>query len=102
MNLFDIENLKEELKNLEAQTNDALFWQNVELSSKISKRINELKSKIDKYQKVNNHLKDITEMNELLQEENEESLEVELLKSLKELQKQIECLEITALLSRKV
>ena len=53
------------------------------------------------YKKTEQFLEDIIEMNELVSNENDESLEEELLKSIKELDKKIEKLEINTLLSGK-
>ena len=101
MNLFDILNLKEELKKLEEKTNNADFWQDSQNSSKILKQINQIKSKIEFYKKIENNLNSVIEMNSLLEQEKEESLEEELKKSIKQLEKEIEKLEIDTLLSGK-
>ena len=101
MNLFDISNLKEELKTLEEKTNNADFWQDSQNSSKILKQINEIKSKIEFYKKIENNLNSVIEMNFLLEQEKEESLEEELKISIKQLEKEIEKLEIDTLLSGK-
>lgn len=101
MNLFDILNLKQKLKNLEEKTNEADFWQDSKKSSKTLKQLNELKSKINLYEKIENNLNNIIEMNNLVEIEKEESLEEELEKSIKEIAKEIEKLEIDTLLSGK-
>ena len=101
MNLFDISNLKEELKTLEEKTNNTDFWQDSQNSSKILKQINQIKSKIEFYKKIENNLNSVIEMNSLLEQEKEESLEEDLKKSIKQLEKEIEKLEIDTLLSGK-
>lgn len=101
MNLFDISNLKEELKTLEEKTNNTDFWQDSQNSSKILKQINQIKSKIEFYKKIENNLNSVIEMNSLLEQEKEKSLEEELKKSIKQLEKEIEKLEIDTLLSGK-
>lgn len=101
MNLFDITSLKNELDNLEQKTNEPNFWNDTQTSTKVLKEINTLKSKIEDYKKTEQFLEDIIEMNELVSNENDESLEEELLKSIKELDKKIEKLEINTLLSGK-
>ena len=101
MNLFDILKLEKELEKLEEETNSAEFWSDSNNSTKVLKQINGLKSKIQKYRKVNEKLLDIIEMNTLLAEEKEESLEEELQKSIKQIEKEIEKLEIDTLLSGK-
>lgn len=101
MNLFDISNLNSRLKELESKTQDTEFWQDAENSAKVLKEINKLKNKVEGYKKTENNLTNIIEMNDLLAEENDETLEEELLKSLKQVEKQIEKLEINTLLSGK-
>lgn len=101
MNLFDITSLKNKLDNLEQKTNEPDFWGDTQTSTKVLKEINTLKSKIEDYKKTEQFLEDIIEMNELVSNENDESLEEELLKSIKELDKKIEKLEINTLLSGK-
>ena len=100
MSLFDIINLKKELSELESKTNELNFWENSKNSTKILKEINLIKGKIEGYKKVETNLQNIIEMNDLLSEEKEESLEEELLKSIKQLDKEIEKLEINTLLSQ--
>ena len=101
MNLFDILTLKDELLKLEEKTNDVNFWQDAKNSSTILKQINELKSKVESYKKVESSLENIIEMNIILEEENEESLEIELKNSIKQIEKEIENIEINTLLSGK-
>ncbi len=101
MNLFDIIKLKQELKDLEEQTKQEAFWLDTQNSTKVLKEINRLKSKIENYQKIENNLNSIIEMNLLVEEEQEESLEEELMHSIKDIQKEIEKLEISTLLSGK-
>lgn len=98
---FDIENKEKELKELENKTTENDFWNDTENSSKILKQINGLKSKVEGFKKLNNELKNLLEMSELLQIEADEELAKELLKSTDTLEKDIEKLEITTLLSGK-
>lgn len=101
MNLFDILNLQIKLKALEEQTSNENFWLDSNNSTKVLKEVNLLKSKIIFYQKLQNNLEDVIEMNELVEQEKEESLEEELKKSIKQIEKEIEKLEIDTLLSGK-
>ena len=100
MSLFDISNLILELKELEKETNNPDFWNNSSSAVTI-KEINNLKSKIEGYNKTKTQLENIIEMNELVKEEKEESLEEELIKSIKLIENQIDKLEINTLLSEK-
>lgn len=98
---FDVENREKELKELESKTTENDFWNDTDNSSKILKQINNLKSKVEGFKKLNNELNNLLEMSELLQVEEDEELAKELLKSTYTLEKDIEKLEITTLLSGK-
>ncbi len=98
---FDVENKEKELKELESKTTENDFWNDTDNSSKILKQINSLKSKVEGFKKLNNELNNLLEMSELLQVEEDEELAKELLKSTYTLEKDIEKLEITTLLSGK-
>ena len=101
MSLFDITNLTIKLEELEKRTSEENFWNDTINSKEVLKEINDIKSKIDLYNKTNQNLVDIIDMNELVELENEESLENELQKSIKQLEKQIEKIEVNTLLSNK-
>lgn len=101
MNLFDISNLAKQLQQLENETNTESFWIDSQNSTKVLKEINQLKSKIESYKKVENNLNNIIEMNNLVEQEKEVSLEEELQKAMKQLEKEVEKVEINTLLSGK-
>lgn len=98
---FDVENKEKELKELESKTTENDFWNDTDNSSKVLKQINSLKSKVEGFKKLNNKLNNLLEMSELLQVEEDEELAKDLLKSTDTLEKDIEKLEITTLLSGK-
>ena len=98
---FDVENKERKLKELESRTTENNFWNDTDNSSKVLKQINNLKSKVEVFKKINNELNNLLEMGELLQAEEDEELAKELLKSSYTLEKDIEKLEITTLLSGK-
>lgn len=110
--LFDIDGLEETLKELEMKTTDPLFWEENQDSGKILKQINNLKSKTENYKKVQSTFEYLIELNELILEESKHSSHddenSELVNEMKELitntnnlEKDIEKLEITTLLSGK-
>ncbi len=101
MSLFDIEALQRQLDTLEKQTTDLNFWQDNEHSSVILKEITNIKSKTETYRQVKKELENIEELNQLLIEEREESLEEDLKKATKKLELEIEKLEINTLLAGK-
>ena len=75
---FDIANLEKELLTLEKQTTENNFWEDSKNSSKVLKRINEIKNKMEQYKRVSNQLNTLIELNELLKQESDEELEKEL------------------------
>ena len=81
---------------LEEKTNEK-----AENSTGILKEINEIKVKIHTFNSIKTNIENVIQMNDLIQEEKEESLEEELKNSIKNLQKEIEKLEINTLLSGK-
>lgn len=101
MSLFDIEMLLKKLAELEKQTTDVSFWDNSENSSLILKEITNIKTRTENYKKVKIELENIEELNQLLKEEKETSLEEDLQRSIKNLEQAIEKLEINTLLADK-
>ncbi|MBP3255560.1 MAG: peptide chain release factor 2 [Clostridia bacterium] len=101
MSLFEISKLELKLKELEKVTGNPDFWNNNDNSKNILKEITDIKSKLENYNKIKNDIDNLIEMNELVKQENEESLEDELMTSIKKVEKQVETLEINTLLSGK-
>lgn len=95
-----IDKLKEELKVLEDKTLEDNFWNNPE-SNTIYSKIKKIKEKISSYEKNYNEAINLKELNELLLIEFDESLKKELLNNTKKLEKNIEELKISTLLSDK-
>lgn len=75
---FDISKLENELTDLEKKTTEVDFWNDSKNSSKVLKRITEIKNKVEQYKKVYNELTNLIELNELLSQESDEELEKEL------------------------
>ena len=109
MTLFDIASLEEELHALEKNTEEPSFWEDSQNSSKTLKRINELKNKTENYKKISSTFEYIEELNELVKSEIQEGTKheeldseaKEILDTTENLEKDIEKLEITTLLSGK-
>ena len=98
---FDIVNLEKNLQDLESKTTTNNFWEDSKNSSIVLKQINTIKSKIEKYKKTKAELENIIDLNELLYQSPDESLEQEFINSIKDIEKNIENLEIDTLLSGK-
>lgn len=99
--LFDIANLEVRLKELENQTLVPSFWEDSKKNANILKEINQIKSKIETFKRVDRELDSVIEMNDLLLFEPMEDMLEEVEKSSKALEKEVEKLEITTLLSGK-
>ena len=98
---FDIANLEKEWAQLENQTNQAEFWSDSKNSSKIVKKITELKNKVGQFKNVKSDLDNLIEIKNLLLQESDEELEKELEVGVPKLEKEVEKLETSTLLSGK-
>ncbi len=98
---FDVVNLEKELTTLENQTTNPNFWENSKNSSKVLKRINEIKNKVEQFKRTKNEAVNLAEILELLKQDSDEDLEKELQNGIQLLNKDVEKLEISTLLSGK-
>ena len=96
-----IEKSRSELQSLEKQTLDENFWINNNNSTQVLAKISDLKKKISLVDNINNELHSNEDVIELLKIDNDEELKNELLNNLKNLEKEIEELEVSTLLSDK-
>ncbi len=98
---LSIEKSRSELQSLENQTLDENFWINNTNSTQVLAKISDLKKKISLVDNINNELHSNKDVIELLKIDNDEELKNELLNNLKNLEKEIEELEVSTLLSDK-
>lgn len=98
---FDIVTLKENFAKLEEQTATQNFWEDNKHSSNVLKQMNSYKKKIENYVRVESQINSVIEMSELLELEPDEEMTKEVLKTTFSLEKELEKLEITTLLSGK-
>ncbi len=98
---FDVVNKEKELAELEKQTTSNEFWNDSENSSKVLKKITSIKNKVNNFKKIKSELENLKDMNELLQVEEEQEIIKELLSNTIVLEKEIDKLETTTLLSGK-
>ena len=98
---FDIPKLEKELKNLEEKTMQEGFWNDQKESSKVLAEIKSRKSKVTKYQELSGELENVLELIELLEIEQDESLEREINLNSKKIGKEVERFELQTLLSGK-
>lgn len=102
MNLFDIDQLEIELKQLEDQTVQDVFWQqDSSETSKILSKIKQIKNKVVKYKKVKQEVINLQELTELANLESDEEVARDILKSTTKLEEDVEKLQLETLLSGK-
>ena len=101
MNLFDIAKKEIELKELEKKTLEEDFWSDSANSTKVLSQIKKLKGKCTEYKNIENELNNLEELTELVNLEPDEEVAKDIIKNTKKMQKQLEKLEISTLLSGK-
>ena len=101
MNLFDIDKIEAELKDLETQTMQEGFWNDSKASSKVLSRIKQLKSKCILFRKIETEIRNMQELTELVELEPDEDVAKDILKNTKKIEKELEKLELETLLSGK-
>ena len=98
---FDISKIQLEIKDLQTKVNEPNFWDNPTLSTPIITKLKRLESEVETYKKIEQELDNINEMTILLINEPDEQLELEVIKSTRKLEKEINELEVKTLLSGK-
>lgn len=99
MNVFDLESLKKSVFENEAKLQQSEIWSNPELSSKLAQEVKEDKDNIEKVSAWSNLISDIETLFELYEETKEESLLIEIEKTIKKLKSELEVWEIESTLS---
>lgn len=94
-----IDIVKEEIKALEEQAAAPDFWDNMEESQKILKKTGSLKSKVESYEALKSDFDDALVMIELADEEGDQSLLPDCTESVNDIEKRIESLTLSTLLS---
>ena len=101
MFLFDLESMENKIKNLHEQTLQEGFWNDIAKSSKVLFEMKRLEKKRESFIKLKDELDNVIEVNEMLLQENDEDLCKELLRDSKELEKEIENMELELMFSGK-
>lgn len=94
-----IDLVKNEIAQLEEQAAAADFWDDMENSQKVLKRTGALKSKLSSYESLKSDYDDALVMIELADEEGDESLIDDCVASVNDIEKRIESLTLSTLLS---
>jgi len=98
---FDIPKLETELKELEDKTIQDGFWNDQKNSNKVLAEIKNRKGKVTKFKELLNELNNIKELIDLVEMEDDKSLESEINSNTKKIEKEIEKFELQTLLSGK-
>ncbi len=102
MSLFDIEKLNQKLKELQTQTEKEEFWQeDANTTNKVLLELKKIKSKVEKYNKLINEVRNLKELTQLAIEEKEDDVAKDIVNATNELKEEIEKLELETLLSGK-
>lgn len=94
-----IDLVKNEIKELEAEAAAPDFWDDMEKSQKTLKKTGALKAKVESYESLKSDFDDALVMIELADEENDESLLEDCTESVSDIEKRIESLTLSTLLS---
>ena len=101
MFLFDIDKLKNYLKELEDVINEPDFWSNQENANKITTEMKRIQKKLDHFFEIEKELKNIEELNDMLIEEYDNESAIEVLKETRKIKKKIKKMEMEVLFSGK-
>ena len=102
MILFDIDKLKQEVQDLEKDTQEQDFWQKEpQETGKILSQLKQLKNKIDMYDNTEMEIQNLEELISLIELEYDDEIAKEIGKSIQKLEGEIEKIELQTLLSGK-
>ena len=93
-----VDQMEQELTELHEEMNADGFWDDLERSTHVNKRISQLESKLEQLEKLSSGLDDIETMLELAHEENDDSMVEEAGSELETLEKELEALALETLM----
>ena len=93
------EEAMKEIEELEAESAKDGFWNDMERSQKVLKRIKQLKSKCDNFKKLKTRYEDLITLCQMGLEEGDESLLPELIEEYDKFEKDLETARLSTLLS---
>jgi len=94
-----LEDVKAEIRALEAESAQDGFWNDIEKSQAVQKRMKQLQSKCDKYQKLAAKWEDLYTICEMAIEENDDSMLDELKDGFGEFEERLEAMRLSTLLT---
>ena len=68
---FDIKKIEKEVSELEKETQNQEFWNNISNATIILAKMKSLKNKLSKYNQISQEIKNLKELSELVQLEND-------------------------------
>ena len=98
---LDVDNLRIRLKELEAELEKPEVWSDIEKSKHVSREAQQIRNKLDVFDKAEKAVGDAEMMIELAEEEGDESVLEEVDKDLSEAEKEIEDIRLRTLLKGK-
>jgi peptide chain release factor 2 len=96
---LDIDAKRDELQELEARAADPTLWDDPDAAKVVTTRMSRVKGEVERYDRLMEHLEDLEVLNELAQEEDDESSSAEVARGLDQLRREVDQLEIATLLS---
>ena len=98
MILFDLQGLKDEMKELEKETVQDGFWNDAQTAKEHFEKFKYLKNKVEKFENINKDIKDINEMLEFSEEELTDYAD-EIISSISKIRKDVNNFKLESLLS---
>ncbi|WP_204305134.1 peptide chain release factor 2 [Desulfurobacterium thermolithotrophum] len=96
---FDIEKMKKKLTEIEEEMSSANFWNDQKKAQSISMERNRIESELNTFSSIEQQLEDIETLLEIAEEESEESLLDEAETFLKNIERELNSLEVKTVLS---
>ncbi len=93
--IFDLDSLREEVKEIEQKTQDPAFWENKEKARSLMSRLSFIKKKLDSFENLERDFQEIKELVSLAEEDPE--IQEELTKEIKAFEKRLREAELEAL-----
>ncbi len=85
--IFDLGSIPPEIKKLETEMEQPDFWRDRERATEVSKKVEQLRDELVKWQSFEKELNDLVELHNLLQKEHDHSLQKELITRLNKWEK---------------
>jgi len=98
---FDTAAMEKQIKELEAKVNKPDFWDNPEASTAIVTKMKKLQNKLESFQKLENELNNLYELNDLLMQEQDDNMAMDIIRDTNKIEEDITKLELATLLSGK-